>query len=430
VEPATIQRKLLCSIRTSEQLATLRSRYNLKYQDFVFYPQEAEFLFNQINEYGTPPDRELWAVSFSEFLVEDSTENFDFLAQLMVWDRQHRMMVSSCAAAVTGSEKAVQRNADPQSYITRLVGQLSKLSNTGKDFRGVLDGASAKERLRRYAKALDDEPIEIYKTGIEPLDRIPLPITDGTSIGIMGDTNTGKSWLATRVAATFYHAGHKVLIISPEMSKLKLELRSDVALGRLMGYELSFNALFFGREQKDLLENYEKFLSEVEGRSDWVNYDKSMPDAFTVSTIDSIITKEKPKLVIVDGVYCMSDEENNRTSWERMKAMCNGLHSIAGRHNLVIIVTNQVSKDSSREGAPDKSAAADGYYYSRILDLVISVGEMENSPGLREVRVVKNRDDAVPSSSYQVTFEPNIGNIGEFPRISQRNTFDDRVRSV
>ena len=66
MEPATVERLTLINLRTLDDLSLFRQKYNITFRDFVFFPEEANFISRYVDEYGRIPDITLLQVEFPD----------------------------------------------------------------------------------------------------------------------------------------------------------------------------------------------------------------------------------------------------------------------------------------------------------------------------------------------------------------------------
>ena len=415
MQPTEIERLLLLSIKTPDDIAILKTKYGITVNNFPFLSNEAKFVYKFIEDFERTPGKDELLLEFPNLPYTEGSDNLDYVASEFNREVIRREAVVA-AHAYLKPEGMMEK--DSRWAISRFIKQLETIRDkyvyVDSTHRKALDAEGGLFRLERYQEILSGERVvDTYGLGIEPIDDM-VKCLPGNLIGIFADTGIGKSWLALKIASEFFVKNERVVVVSPELSIEELEYRSDVILGRRLGYNLSYTTLLLGRRDIQMAQDYEKFLVELGMRSNWINYDSS-DDDITVESLEGIIVSEKPKLLIIDGIYLMSDD--GYSTWERVKNICNGLKILATKYKVVIIMINQAQRDAADTGrAARKGEAADGYYFTRASDILISLGQIRDTDIIRELKVLKLRSaQDISSQSFQITFDADKGNVGEQP---------------
>lgn len=428
MKPATTERLALISIKTVEDLAMLRQQYGIDFRNFVFFPEVAQFIYNQIDDYGKVPDVSLIQAQFPDFDISGDVENFAYIAE----ELRKVITIREATIAFYKGQEAIDK--DPESAIPVVINTLEKLIRAGSSNRGILDSASALDRLEDYKKKLAGDTPSTVNLGIEPLDRIPVLIQPGHFIGLFSDTKVGKTWVGLRIAAERVLQGQRVVIISPELTRQEIELRLDVILAKLMGFELSHRALTFGLQKPGLMEEYEAYLKQMSANNseNVIIYDASVSESMPASTVDAIVQKDKPFLLFFDGLQYMRDEDKGKSFWEKMFNVINGLRSVAKKNEIILLASTQANRgEADRNGTASTGNIAFSYDLPRMVDVLLSLGSNEDVAGIREISVPAIRSGQGVSGSLEFIFDVDIGDIGRAPPVrSDEANFDARIGSV
>lgn len=425
MEPTTIERKTLVSIKSFDDIATLNQRYNITKQHFIYHKDVADFVYDYVEKYGDAPSHTLLEAEFSTFDTSGEESNFDYIAN------EFRKTVTAREAAIifyTGQETIEK---DPDGALPSVIARLQSLIRVDEDRRNILDAETSSDRLQNYKDKVENPYNFNIKIGIEPLDDIPLYIAPEMLIGLFADTSVGKSWFAMRIAAEFYKQGYKVVILSPELSVEQLNIRADVLLAYQRGYQLSHMGLTMGRDIQGLEEVYGEFLKSLPDDGRWVNLEATPEDHITLSSISALIQKEKPFLLVVDSILELEDEGRQRNTWEQMESKVKGLKALARKHKIIILVTNQATRpENNKEGAARINEVAYGYAFARGVDLLISFGYITDSGSIREVQIPKIRTGEASTKAYQIIYDPDIGDIGRSAGAISEVDFANRVGNI
>ena len=129
-----------------------------------------------------------------------------------------------------------------------------------------------------------------------------------------------------------------------------------------------------------------------------------------------------PDVLIIDGVYCMRDDEAYRSSWEDIKGIVVALKGIAVKYDCLIYATNQSNKEGAKlaqtnsDGEPPPYwSVAYGYDFARMVDFLVVMGARSNDDSWRKVVVPLARSGPSFNEAAVITFSPDSGDIGAKP---------------
>lgn len=178
----------------------------------------------------------------------------------------------------------------------------------------------------------------------------------GQFIIIYGRPKHGKSWLATRIGTNVYLHRKRVLVYTLEMSVPEWEERAacDIARVDFEKYQraqldpASYQQFFHTLQQ---LRAHEEQAMVEYGR--YPIFYVTEPDRNTsgVSHLQAKIREIRPDLVIVDGMYLMSDDRAKVRSmdWKNVAHVSQDLKSTAKSFNIPIIGVNQAKRASNKD---------------------------------------------------------------------------------
>ena len=414
MEPTEVERLLLLSIKKPDDIAILKSKYGISVLNFPIYHKEAEFIYNFVEEFERVPLKDELVLEFPTFPYSDGSDNLDYIGNEFNKEVIRREIIRTAATYL--KPDGIIEN-DSRGGLGTLINRLQTIRDkyvfVDSTHRNAIDSEAAMMRLQRYEELISGERVlESFNIGIEPLNG-RLRCLPGNLIGLFAGTGVGKSWIAAKIASEFFFQDEKVVVISPELSVEELNYRTDVILAKRMGYNLSYYNLLNGVKDLKMLEDYRKFLAELGERSNWVNYD-NIEGGMTLESIEAILVNEKPKLMVIDGIYLM--DEKGMSSWELVKVVSNGLKKLATKHNTAIVITNQAGRSAEDSGkAAKREDVADGLYFIRAPDIVMSLGKISDlERSVLELRVLKVRGGADINDTFYISFNPDSGDVGYF----------------
>ena len=425
MEPAQAERVLLSSIQTPSHLYTLSQKFGISSTSFPYYPEEAKFIWDYITDNGKAPDLTILKTTYPDF-DPAPTDAFDFISD------EYARISLRFKAYLTIDSGAKLLESDPNAGVLMLSRQLERLATPDTTHRSSLERSTSK-RFQEYMMRGDQQMTVRIKTGLEPIDNYPVWLQKQQFVGILADTKIGKSWIALKCAAQAFSEGKRVLIISPELNQSEMDMRSDTILARALGYDISYNALQLGKPQ--IKEEYKRFLDTVEDDRDerWITYDALPASRPTPSLIGNVITQEKPDVVVVDGIYCLKDDDRHTASWEEIRSISVGLKELAVKHNCLLYCTNQTNREIGKNQAyeagnrrrsndneennepnylPAPHHTAYGYDFARMVDLLMVVGARSYDDQVRQVAVPLVRGGKSFNTPAWISFVPDSGDIG------------------
>ena len=315
----------------------------------------------------------------------------------------------------------------PREAYPFVLSSLQNLMQIEDSHHVVMDAKKVEDKLDAYrARRNGVAEKNRFLSGIEELDEFPLTFRRGQMVGILADTKAGKSWFALKMATSIYLQGHKVTVLSPELSMEELEMRSDVVIARQMGFDLSYQGMDVG--QASLEEEYEKFVNawSEKDRKDWKVMNTGLSGELTPAEIANIVAQDRPDVLVIDGIYQLASASKGLQSWEKIKEQANALKLLAVNQDICIIVTNQSNREGPQFGPPEARHTAYGYDFTRYIDVLISIGRNERSDMVRELSVPLRRSGKEIDSAFSVAFDPDKGIIGtKAPSDFEVPAFDD-----
>ena len=410
MEPSQAEKILLSSIETPSHLYSLQQQYGISSGSFFYYREVADFVFSYINDNGKAPEPTLISATFTDF-TPAPIDNFDYIAKeySVINTRQQAFM------AITSSQDILMKS--PNDGVMLLSKTLERIARPDTTHRSSLERTTEK-RWQSYKARRDNEAVMRIKTGIDPIDEFPIWVQKQQLVGIQADTKIGKSWFAWRCAAQAFQEGHKVLLISPELSDLEMGIRSDVVLSKQLGYDLSYQAI--QRGVPTIADEYKAYLDSVSASKEdrWVQYDSMENIKPSPNEIDTVITQEAPDVVVIDGIYLLRSDERLNAAWEQIRSISISLKSLAVKHDVLIYSTNQINRHGAEKSIsnngepPPPTDTAYGFDFARTVDFLFGLGARSLADTTRKVNVPLSRSGPSFDQSSEVTFIPDTGDIG------------------
>ncbi len=402
MNPQSHEQAIISYVKTSENFCNLL-KLGITSDTFTFHKEIFDFINQYHTKYGAIPKKEVIESSFPGFTyVTTSDKDLKYhIDELRSFEFKRK------------SSEIIHKGVDllNSDVNVGLDFMITSLSNIRKPYI-VSDSwtdAEALKRLQQYQDRVEmvKKGLTVgLKTGISLLDDKILGWMPGNLIAVIGNTNKGKSWFAKYCAAYVYEQGKKILFLEPEMSIIEDELRTDVVVGHLRGYDFSNKAITGGR--KINVKEYEAFLKEFAQRKDWhtLSADKGKP--FTLESIEALMNTDEPDFVVIDGLRLIDLKRGK--DWMTVEDAAGKLKMLAQAKNLVMMVTSQSNLDDSSK-IPDIYDVYGGKALSMSADIFIGLADSPKEK-TRRIAMKKNRAGEVFNRPIEILFDVDCGAIG------------------
>lgn len=205
------------------------------------------------------------------------------------------------------------------------------------------------ERKLLYLERKKNKGMVGIPTGIPHLDYIIKGLIDETLTTVIANTGVGKTWLLVLFGAYAMLHNYKVCVFITEMSTQLMRDRFEAMLFGMIRGSFSYKDFKSGSLTKEAEDEYFSFLEE-----DLPNLEPLIIETATgVSSIVSVIEREKPDLILVDGAYLMEDEQGAKDDWLRVTHITRDLKKIAKNWHKPIVINTQADKNTSKKTGPE-----------------------------------------------------------------------------
>lgn len=370
----------------------------------IFKPH-IEFILNHKDKYGEVPDVFTFQAEFPDVTLVSVSEPIKYLCDGMKENKQHILLLE------TFNKLKDLGTADIKDAWTYIANQCERASQLNPVH--PLD-------LIKDAKIRSDQVLEYSKqsripTGFPEIDKL---MYGGLStieelVLIVARTNTGKSWVCTKMMESAQKHGFPVAYYSPEMQASFLGTRFDTWRSHFQNSQI-----YQGKYSEDYL-NYIRSLPE-EDTSAFVIEDKDMPDRVSPRSLGAFVKRHGIKLLIIDGLSYMNDDQSSSRDHEKYKHICTDLFKMSKRYGCAIAVAVQAnretkeSKDDKGEPFPNLYNVEGSDHPGRIATQAFALRQIFDKHVL-DIRLEKSRmaNNQKPIMSY--AWDVNNGNCQYLP---------------
>lgn len=398
---ASVELQVVSRLLTSEDQNEIDTLLSFGDEYYTLLNKQIAFIQNHAAKYGTTPDVFTFRSEFPDCELVEVSESLEYLVNEMRKNRQHIIlleMVDKLSRLESGDV------VEAWNYIGSQCDLASEL-NESKPANII------KQSEERAQQVLDFSKQQRIPTGLDEIDKL---MYGGLStveelLVIIARMNSGKSWLCTKMMETAQANGFPVLYYSPEMQSAFLATRFDTWRAHFRN-----NELFTGKYSDEYV-SYLKSL-EQEETSAYIVEDKDIPDGVSVRTLIPLVKRYGIKLLIIDGLSYMKDDEKATRDSEKYKHICAGLFNLSKKYGCAVVVTMQAnratleSKDENGDPFPTIYNAEGSDHPARIATQVFAVRQIFETHTL-DIRLEKSRNAANTKPVVSYVWEVNTGHV-------------------
>ena len=402
----SIELQVISKLLTSDSEDEIKELIQFDSSYYSIFKPHIQFILNHFYKYNDTPDVFTFQSEFPDVTLVTVSEPLTYLCQEMRKNKQHIILIETFNKLKDLGSGDV---TDAWKYLSAQCDRVNQLDSTAP-----LD-------IVKEAKKRSDEVAEYSKkaripTGFPEIDKL---MYGGLStveelLLILARTNTGKSWVCTKMMESAQKNGFPVLYYSPEMKASFIGTRFDTWRAHFQN-----SKLFQGKYDDNYLD-YLKALAMQE-TSAYVLEDSDMPDdEVNVPNIQNMVERYKIKLLIIDGLSYMSDSRKSDTDYVKYKNLCTDLFKLIKKYGCAVVIAMQANR-ATQETKDDKGQPFPSLYNlegsdhpGRIATQAFSLRQVFDKHVL-DIRLEKSRmaNNQKPVCSY--AWDVNTGNMQYLP---------------
>lgn len=398
---SSVELQVISKILTTDNQDEIEALCAYDESYYAVCKQQIEFIFNHRETYGNVPDVFTFAAEFPNIELVPVSESLKFLEEGLRKNKQRILFLETYnKLADLGSGDIT----DAWHYLEKQCEKADALDIT-KPMDIVRDAEIRAKEIIEFNKQ------QRIPTGFKEVDKV---MYGGLStveelLLIIARTNTGKSWLCTKMMESAQKSGFPVLYYSPEMQSSFIGTRFDTWRGHFKNSDLHK-----GNYSDDYKQYLKNLVSEETGAI--VVEDKDMSGGrTTVRGLEQLVKKNKIKLLIIDGLSYISEGGNkNDTDVVRYKNICNDLFRLSKTYGCAVVVSVQANR-ATKENNDDKGEPFPTIYNvegsdhpARIATQVFSLRQIHDTHTM-EIRLEKSRNAKNDKPVFSYVWDPNTG---------------------
>lgn len=383
----------------ADQLLSFDSSY------YSLFRPQIEFIQEHVNKFGSVPDVFTFQSQFPDVELVQVSEPMSYLTAEIKRNKQHIILLETFNKIKDLDKDDVKQAWE---YIEKQYERASQLDESQP--MDIIHQAN-----ERSQQILEFNKQARIPTGLAELDKL---MYGGLStveelLLVVARTNSGKSWILTKMMESAQRHGFPVLYYSPEMQSSFLGTRFDTWRGNFKNSELY---------QGKYTEDYLKYIMSLpsEETSAYILEDKDAPDGVvTVPVIKNLVRKNHIKLVIIDGLSYMEDVRKHDSDSIKYKNLCNDLFRMSKEFGCAVVVAMQANRDT-RNNVSKTEDGKDNYpslynvessdHPGRICTQAFVLRQVFDKHIL-DIKMEKSRNAANHKAEFSYSWDPNTGNM-------------------
>ncbi len=364
------------------------------------------WVLNYWREYSTIPTARAFKQEYADVrLLNAENEPFQALIDeiYIAYKQQHLVQ------AITSALPALNNNETEEAF-SKLSEGLQKASVEVARLRDVDLTQSWEGRLAKYEEMRNTpNGLRGIPTGFLGLDRITAGLRPQQLVTFVGEAKKGKSLMTLIMADAAHNHGITPMYVSFEMSIEEQAARYDAIISgiphtRIIRGDLTASDMEKLSKALSLRKNMQPFVMTEDAHS-----------LTTVSALAGKVQQHRPRLLIVDGVYLMDDENGEpKGSPQALTNITRALKRLAQRFDIPIIGTTQVlSWKLGNKKSRQITAEAIGYTssFAQDSDLVLGVESDPDVDNQAIIRVILSRSS--PKGEVRIKWDWDTMNFTE-----------------
>lgn len=403
-----IELQIISKILTSQDTEEVERLCEFDESYYSVFSEQIKFILDHKEKYGDVPDPFTFQAQFSDITLVQVRETTEYLIHEIKRNKKHILLLDTFNTLKKLGTSDVD---DAWKYIEMQTEKATALDST-QPMNIVKEAEERSRQVQEYSKR------SRIPTGFEQIDEL---MYGGLStveelVIILARTNTGKSWVGTKMMESAQKNGFPVLYYSPEMQACLLATRFDTWRGHYQNSQLHRG------NYTDQYMDYIKSL-KTEDTDAFILEDKDCPDnEVNVPALRRLVRKNKIKLLIIDGLSYMEDYRARKgdTDSIKFKNLCQDLFRVSKQLSCAVVIMMQANRESKNNKDDKGNVFPDIYniegsdHPGRIATQVFALRQIFDKHVL-DIRLEKSRNANNQKPEFSYAWDINTGNMQYLP---------------
>lgn len=335
------QAELIARLVGAKELTPNDSMLRPEY--FFSYEDEWKFVCDYYRQHRAYPNVATFRTQFVEFPWQDVEETAQWLADEVAQEFLSGQISKSLIEINDANE------INPREAARLAIVELQKLST----YTDVLTGEVVDLPKNWQARITEGERRRLNQdretSGITFGFPLIDEVTSGTQPGeveiIFARTNEGKSLILLYSAYKAVMQGYRVALVSPEMNEYEMGVRLDSMMYGVSSFKVQAGKMF-----DDEWENYVDAISQYEAPNDRAGllfYETAnIGRRFTTADLATIVAREKPDLMCVDGIMLVEPMKQDKDPRKRLLNTMEEVKAIVTQTRCPMRIAHQANRES------------------------------------------------------------------------------------
>lgn len=404
----SIELQVISRILTSDSLDEINILCGFDDSYYSVFKEHIQFILNHKERYNDVPDVFTFQAQFPDITLVKVSESLTYLIEELNKNKQHIMLLETFNKL---KDLGAGDVTEAWAYLNSQCERVARLDST-KPLNVVKDARERSRQVQEFSKQ------QRIPTGFDEIDKV---MYGGLStveelVIMVARTNTGKSWVGTRMMESAQKHGFPSLYYSPEMQASFLGTRFDTWRGHFQNSEL---------HQGKYDEQYYKYIDELEKEDTpaYILEDKDVPDeVVNVPVLRKIVKAEHIKLLIIDGLSYMEDSQGkiSDSDYVKYKHLCTDMFRLSKQEGCAVVIMMQANRES-KDNKDDKGEVFPNIYNiegsdhpARIATQVFAMRQIFDKHVL-DIRLEKSRNANNQKPEFSYSWDINTGNMQYIP---------------
>lgn len=407
---ADVERQLIAKAVTDEDLTAL---IEARITDDFFLDEEhllaLRWMRKHYSQYGRSPGVDAFKREFPTYKLPATPEPMAYYLDQI----RRAFKYDVLATAVQDASEVLGDDGDADAAEKLLNAAMLNVQAGVSSMRDHdLYDVEAFSKLYDFYDELTENPgaLRGISSGWPTIDLATMGFQPGQLVTFVGPPKAGKSTIILSAADAAAESGVDTLLVSFEMS-----YEEEVARWVGMKAHTNYRRLLKGKMNDNDRKKLDKLEKKLKGPHSKLVLSEDVTSTTTVSGIVAKLQQHRPRILFIDGVYLMDDENGEpKGSSQAITNITRSLKRVAQTFGICIVISTQTLYSKMRGSTIKASSIGYSSSFGQDSDVVIAVEPRENEHEENEhwLKVLLSRSG--PQVEVQIDFDWTTSTFTEF----------------